>query len=89
MAEVEKEYIVIQKPTFIVSIIEDVFSFGGFILLLWFNHTYLNGSGWLDLLFIIGWLLTVSTMQSRRYHKFRSLDRAVDYLNEVKKERDQ
>lgn len=82
------EYIVIQKPSFAVSILEDIFSFGGFIALMWFNHTYLNGNGWLDLLFIVGWIMTVGAMQSRRYHKFRSLDRAIDYLNEVKKERD-
>lgn len=88
MSEVktEKEFIVIQKPTFVVSILEDIFSFGGFVLLLWFNHAYLNGNGWLDLLFIIGWIMTVGSMQSRRYYKFKSLDRAIDYLNEVKKE---
>lgn len=82
------EFVVIQKPSFVVSILEDIFSFGGFITLLWFNHRYLNGNGWLDFLFILGWLFTVGTMQSRRYHKFKSLDRAIDYLNEVKKERE-
>ena len=37
----DKEYIVIHKPNFVVSIAEDIFSFGGFIAVLWFNHQYL------------------------------------------------
>lgn len=80
----DKEYIVIHKPNFIVSIAEDIFSFGGFIAVLWFNHQYLAGNGWLDFLFIILWISTVAGMQSRRYHKFTSVDDAAKYLEGLK-----
>jgi len=76
----DKEYIVIKKPSFIVSILEDIFSFGGFIAVLWFNHRYLAGNSWLDFLFIVLWISTVAGMQSRRYHKFNSAAEASKYL---------
>lgn len=76
----DKEYIVIKKPSFIVSIAEDIFSFGGFIAVLWFNHRYLAGNSWLDFLFIILWISTVAGMQSRRYHKFTDPADAIKYL---------
>ena len=76
----EKEWIVLQKATPIVGVLEDIFSFGGFIAVLWFNHAYLSGNGWIDFLFIILWISTVTSMQSRRYHKFRSVADAKKYL---------
>lgn len=75
-----KEYVVIKKPNFIVSLLEDIFSFGGFILVLWFNHAYLNGNGWIDFLFIILWISMITGMQSRRYHKFNDSKDAIKYL---------
>ena len=76
----DKEYIVIHKPSFVVSLLEDIFSFGGFVLVLWFNHRYLNGNGWLDALFVILWISTVAGMQSRRYHQFTNIADAIKYL---------
>lgn len=80
----DKEYIVIHKPNFVVSLLEDIFSFGGFVLVLWFNHRYLSGNGWIDFLFIILWISMVTGMQSRRYHKFTSIDDAAKYLEGLK-----
>jgi hypothetical protein len=75
-----KEYIVMQKASPVVSVLEDIFSFGGFVLVLWFNHAVLNGNGWLDFLFIILWISTVTSVQSRRYHKFNDPKDAIKYL---------
>lgn len=75
-----KEYVVIKKPGFVVSLLEDIFSFGGFVLVLWFNHRYLAGNGWIDFLFIILWISMVTGMQSRRYHKFTDPKEAIKYL---------
>lgn len=76
----KKEYLVIYKPNALVSVLEDIFTFGGFVMVLWFNHRYLNGNGWLDFLFIILWISNVTAMQSRRYHKFKSAAEAAKYL---------
>lgn len=81
---IEKEYIVLRKAHPVIGVLEDIFTFGGFILLLWFNHRYLNGNGWLDFLFIILWISNVVGMQSRRYHKFRTADEAIKYLETEK-----
>lgn len=79
-----KEYIVIHKANPVVSLLEDIFTFGGFVLVLWFNHRFLNGNGWLDFLFVILWISNVTAVQSRRYHKFKSADEAAKYLEGLK-----
>lgn len=80
----EREYIVLHKASPIVSVLEDIFSFGGFVLVLWFNHQYLSGNGWLDALFVILWISTMANVQSRRYHKFKTVDQAIKYLEGIK-----
>jgi hypothetical protein len=79
-----KEYVVIKKEGAIQSLVQDTFTFGGFIALLWFNHTYLDGNGWLDVLFIFGWFLTLAAMSSSRYKTFRDADSAIKHLEELK-----
>lgn len=79
-----KEYVVLQKASPVVSVLEDIFSFGGFILVLWFNHRYLSGNGWIDFLFIILWISNVAGMQSRRHHKFKTPDEAIKWLESEK-----
>ena len=80
---VEKEYIVMHKASVAVSFIEDVFSFGGFMAVLYFNHRYLSGNGWIDFLFILLWISTMTAIQSRRYHKFKTEDEAIKYLQGI------
>lgn len=80
----QKEFVVIHKAGTVRSFIEDMFSFGGFIAVMWFNHAYLAGNGWLDFLFIVLWIITASNFQSSRYHKFKSEDEAIKYLEGVK-----
>lgn len=81
---VDKEYIVMLKARPVIGVLEDIFTFGGFILILWFNHQYLSGNGWLDFLFVILWISNVVGMQSRRYHKFRTPEEAIKYLETQK-----
>lgn len=83
---VDKEFIVMQKASPVVSVLEDILSFGGFIAVLWFNHRYLSGNGWIDVLFIILWISTMTSVQSRRYHKFRTPEEAIKYLEGEKHE---
>jgi hypothetical protein len=79
-----KQYtiLIIKKPNFIGSLLEDTFTFGGFIAVLWFNHAHLNGNAWIDVLFIIGWVMTAASMQSRRNKRVGSVREAISWLQE-------
>jgi hypothetical protein len=77
---IEKPILIIKKPNTFLSLVEDVFTFGGWIALLWFNHMVLDGNGWLDFLFVILWLMTVGQAQSHRVKRFATSMEAVEWL---------
>lgn len=79
----EKQFVILKSAGTIRSLIEDTYSFGGFIAVLWFNHAVLNGNGWLDALFVVGWVLTVAAMQSSRKNTFKSAKEAIKYIEEI------
>lgn len=74
------EIIVVREPSLAVSVLEDLFSFGGAILVMWFNHAALNGNGWIDLIFIIIIFMTVARFQTRRMHRFNTRSQAITFL---------
>ncbi|RAN77981.1 hypothetical protein B5P43_18290 [Bacillus sp. SRB_336] len=76
----EREIVMITRAHGIVSILEDTFTFSGFIVVLWFNHAYLSGNGWLDAMFVLLWISTVASMQSRRVKRFTSTSEAIAFL---------
>lgn len=72
--------LIIKKPNLFVSLIEDIFTFGGFMALLWFNHAYLAGNGWIDFTFIMLWISMALSMQSRRNVKVDNVDDGIKWL---------
>jgi len=82
----QEENIVIIKEGIIGSIITDFVSFGVLAAMLWINFAYL-GNQWLITLFILTiWFLEMM-MRSKdlhNLHRFKSVDEALLFLNELK-----
>lgn len=66
-----EKHIIILNESVIGSLIKDVGTFALFGSLLWFNHAYLNGNGWLDFLFI---LIVIMWLQGRNSGRVYSGD---------------
>lgn len=49
----QEKLIVIIKEGAIASVVKDVFTFGMFAGLMYFNHAFLDGNGWIDAIFIL------------------------------------
>lgn len=81
---IDRPILIIKKPNPFMSVLEDVFTFGGWIAILWFNHTYLDGHLVLDLFFVILWLMTASATQSRRVQRFATKEDAIEWLKDKK-----
>lgn len=45
--------IIILQEGLLASIVKDIVTFSGFAGLLWFNHAFLSGTAWLDVVFIL------------------------------------
>ncbi len=81
-----KEYLIIKRPGFLVSVIEDAVTFTGFIIVLWFNHRYLDGSSFIDFLFIILWIAMIAGRHSNQYKRFSGYKEAIKYLESKENE---
>lgn len=53
MEKKQEKLVIVVNESLPASIIKDVFTFLIFGGLLWFNHKYLAGSGWVDMAFIL------------------------------------
>lgn len=78
----KRDILIIKKPGTLASLAEDTFTFGGFAAILWFNHAYLDGNGWLDALFVVLWIMMAMSMQSRRNTRVDNVDDAIKWLQE-------
>lgn len=74
-----KEVIVIEE-SLIGSVIKDVFTFGMFAGLLYFNHEYLGGSTIIDLAFVICVIIFLLGRNSKAVHRFTSKKEAIKHL---------
>ena len=80
-----KEIIIIEE-NWLKSVIKDIFTFGVFAGLLYFNHAYLAGNWFIDVLFIICVLLFLLGRGSKSVHKFDSREEAIKWLAPKDKE---
>ena len=74
-----KEIIVIEEGV-IASIIKDVFTFGMFAGLFYFNHEYLAGALVLDLFFALIVVMFLTGRSSKQFKRFNSYKEATKYL---------
>ena len=80
-SEVRKEKEILYfRENAIQSIISDVFMYGGIMGLMYFNHKVLNGSTFVDSIFILFMLLSAMGRTSKRYRRFTSYDEMLKYL---------
>lgn len=80
-----KEVIIVEE-SLARAIIKDVTAFGMFAALLYFNHAYLSGNLFIDVLFISCVLLFLIGRSSKSAHRFKSYEEAVNYLTPKDKE---
>ena len=76
------QIVVVKEPSLVVSVLEDMFTFGGAILVMWFNHAELGGNWFVDFVFLAIVFMTVSRIQTKRLHRFDTKAQAVKYLQD-------
>ena len=79
MTNKETEIIVVQESV-IASLVKDTVTYGMIMGLMYFNHRYLNGNAFIDVLFIFIILLSIVVNGSKQVRKFKSRQEAIDYL---------
>ena len=84
MNERQEKLVVVIEESAVGSVIKDVFTFGMFGGLLWFNHQYLAGHILVDMLFIIIVMLFLSARASNSVFKGKPKD-AIKYLTDKEK----
>jgi hypothetical protein len=75
------EYIYYQEG-FVRSIVSDIFTFGSILAVLYFNHQYLSGNGWLDFFFVLTIMLLAGARNSKHTHRFNSKKDLLKYIQE-------
>lgn len=81
MNEKPEKEIVILNESVAASLIKDAGTFALFAGIMWFNHTYLAGNGWLDAIFVI---IVVMWLAGRSTSKVYSgpIDGAIKWLQD-------
>lgn len=65
-----------------IRLLDTLFEFTAMLALLWFNHTYLDGNGWLDAIFVL-MIIIITASFSHGYTKtFIKKEDAIKYLKE-------
>lgn len=77
-----EKIIVIINESVIGSIVKDVFTFGMFAGLLWFNHAYLSGSTFIDFLFILCVILFLAGRSSKNIFRGNKAE-AIGHLHKL------
>jgi len=62
-------------------LIDTVVELAGILALLYFNHQYLDGSGWLDAIFVIYVFFAIAAMMMARNRTFRGRKELDAYLD--------
>lgn len=81
MSKTIEEYVVIVQENVAGSIIKDLVTFGMFAGLMYFNHQYLNGSTWVDVMFILFVFLFLIGRNSKNVFKGNVVD-GIKWLQE-------
>lgn len=80
-----KEVVIIEE-NWIKSVIKDVFTFGMFAGLMYFNHVYLSGNWFIDVLFMTCVILFLLSRNSKSVHRFNNREEAVKWLTKDKEQ---
>lgn len=78
-----EKLVVILRENVIASLIKDAGTFLLFGGLLWFNHTYLDGNGWLDAIFVVIVIIWLSSLQLSNVYK-GNIEGAIKWLGDKK-----
>jgi len=65
MNDKPEKLVVVINENIIVSVVKDIFTFGMFAGLMYFNHQYLDGNGWIDMAFILFVFLFLTARSSK------------------------
>lgn len=85
MSETKKQekLVVVLRESVIASLIKDAGTFLLFGGLLWFNHQYLDGNGWLDAIFVIIVIIWLSSLNLSTVYK-GNIEGAIKWLGDKK-----
>lgn len=83
--EAKKNEILYFRESALQSIISDTFMFGGILGLMYFNHRVLNGSTFIDVIFILFMLLSAMGRMNKRYHRFSTWSELKEFINKEQK----
>ena len=72
---------VILRESVLGSVVKDAVTFAMFAGIMYFNHAYLAGNGWLDAIFVICILLWLASLNSSRVFKGTAQD-AIKWLED-------
>ena len=81
MSERKEKYVVIVQESVAGSVIKDLVTFGMFAGLMYFNHQYLSGSTWVDVMFILFVFLSLIGRNSKYVFKGNVVD-GIKWLQE-------
>lgn len=84
MTDRKRSEIIVVSDGFWVGVIGDIIMYGLMCGLLWFNHRYLSGSGFLDIVFVLIIIMAVTSKFSSLRHDFNSKEEAISWLKESK-----
>ena len=65
-----------------IRILDTLFEFAGMLGLLWFNHTYLDGNGWIDAIFILMIIIITASFSHGHSKTFSTKEKAIKYITE-------
>jgi hypothetical protein len=68
------------RESFWQSVLSDTYMFAGIFGLLYFNHRVLDGSAFIDFIFIVMMFMVVYARASNRYKRFTSYEEMLAYL---------
>ena len=64
------QYVVLEQPIF--RIVDTLIEISGYVSLLFINHLFLGGNGWLDVVFIFLILILIGGIQNGRAVRFKN-----------------
>lgn len=79
----QEKLVVVLRESVVASLIKDAGTFALFGGMLWFNHAYLDGNGWLDAIFIIIVIIWLSSLNLSTVYK-GNVEGAIKWLGDKK-----
>lgn len=80
-----KEVILVREGGLVVSIVNDIVTFGCLALAFWFNQMYVGGSAWFSAIIAICFFVCTLTAGKKGSKSFTSIEEAIAHLQELKR----